>query len=474
LQKEAEHYSNRYDDAAMPFMERITWSGVALHAGALPGHPASHGCIRLPYGFAEHLFGLTKIGMRVVVARNDVAPVPIAHPALLRPKLDVGDVHYLVPTADQAAQPSNNADDQSGVPDEVRAQLGRLQSAAQAKKAEADAAAEKADKAKQAAQPGMTEKKQALKEITAAEQVKTKAQQQVTEADQERQKAKAPDAIRRAEETKTRATAKLGQAAAQLEATRSKLQPSIDAADRAIEAAQAAESVRAAAVQEAHEAKLKLSPVSIFISLKTQKLYVRQAYEPVLDMPLRVRDPDKPIGTHIFTAVAYANDGGDVRWTVVSLGDRQPDEARSGDRPHRNRGEDSSPIAVPTDARAGIAALDRVTIPQEVTDRFSQSVWIGSSLIISDEDLNKETGPATDFIVVSSADPQGGLKMRKIEPFAGERGERIARYGTGGRRLYRGYDGYQTFHYGSQRGRYGSQGGQTRGFGNFLSLGAGF
>ena len=74
LQKEAEHYSNRYDDAAMPFMQRITWSGIALHAGALPGYPASHGCIRLPYGFAERLFDMTKIGMRVIVARNDVVP----------------------------------------------------------------------------------------------------------------------------------------------------------------------------------------------------------------------------------------------------------------------------------------------------------------------------------------------------------------------------------------------------------------
>ena len=82
LQKEAEHYSNRYDDASMPFMERITWSGIALHAGALPGHPASHGFIRLPYGFAERLFGLTKLGMRVVVTRNNVAPVAISHPAL--------------------------------------------------------------------------------------------------------------------------------------------------------------------------------------------------------------------------------------------------------------------------------------------------------------------------------------------------------------------------------------------------------
>ena len=84
LQKEAEHYSNVYDDAAMPHMERITWSGVALHGGALPGYPASHGCVRMPYKFAERLFGLTHVGMRVIVARNDVTPVSISHPLLFK------------------------------------------------------------------------------------------------------------------------------------------------------------------------------------------------------------------------------------------------------------------------------------------------------------------------------------------------------------------------------------------------------
>ena len=69
-------------------------------------------------------------------------------------------------------------------------------------------------------------------------------------------------------------------------------------------------------------------------------------------------------------------------------------------------------------------ALDRISIPQEVFDRFSDSAWVGSSLIISDEDLNKETGPATDFIVVSSNDLQGGLKMRKPEPPKIERAAR--------------------------------------------------
>jgi hypothetical protein len=142
-------------------------------------------------------------------------------------------------------------------------------------------------------------------------------------------------------------------------------------------------------------------------------------------MPVMVRDPDKPIGTHIFTAVDYANRGNDLRWTVVSLGGQPQSDEASGLRSRRDR----TPATVATDADAAVAALDRVTIPDEVATRFSQSVWLGSSLIISDEPMNKETGPATDFIVVSSTDPQGGLVMRKPEF---PRIERAARYSDRG------------------------------------------
>src|SRR5262245_23774070 len=94
IERKARHYSNLYENAPMPFMQRITWSGIALHAGALPGYPASHGCIRLPYNFAGHLFELSRRGMRVVVARDDMVPVDFAHPALFRPgspRLDHAD-----------------------------------------------------------------------------------------------------------------------------------------------------------------------------------------------------------------------------------------------------------------------------------------------------------------------------------------------------------------------------------------------
>src|SRR5207302_3923356 len=86
IQKEAEHYSNLYDDAFMPHMQRITWSGIALHGGPLPGHAASHGCIRMPYDFAARLFEETRVGMRVIVSPGDATPVEIAHPALFAPK----------------------------------------------------------------------------------------------------------------------------------------------------------------------------------------------------------------------------------------------------------------------------------------------------------------------------------------------------------------------------------------------------
>lgn len=78
LQKQVEHYSSKYDSAPMPYMERLTWYGVALHAGRLPGYPASHGCIRLPAAFAKLLYGSTKLGMTVVIA--DIAASPRVGP----------------------------------------------------------------------------------------------------------------------------------------------------------------------------------------------------------------------------------------------------------------------------------------------------------------------------------------------------------------------------------------------------------
>ena len=86
VEKEKDHHSSLYDDAWMPNMQRITWSGIAMHGGPLPGYAASHGCVRMPYGFAEKLFDTTRIGMRVIIAPGDAEPVAFSHPSLLVPK----------------------------------------------------------------------------------------------------------------------------------------------------------------------------------------------------------------------------------------------------------------------------------------------------------------------------------------------------------------------------------------------------
>src|ERR1700674_2546523 len=85
IEKDKDHHSSLYDDAWMPNMQRITWNGVALHGGPLPGHAASHGCVRMPYDFAEKLFDKTRIGMRVIISANEAAPVEFSHPTLFVP-----------------------------------------------------------------------------------------------------------------------------------------------------------------------------------------------------------------------------------------------------------------------------------------------------------------------------------------------------------------------------------------------------
>jgi hypothetical protein len=83
LEKDKNHHSSTYNNAPMPHMERLTWQGVALHAGSLPGYPASHGCIRLPPQFAQLLFGVTSLGTPVIVADSKMATADIRHPGLL-------------------------------------------------------------------------------------------------------------------------------------------------------------------------------------------------------------------------------------------------------------------------------------------------------------------------------------------------------------------------------------------------------
>jgi lipoprotein-anchoring transpeptidase ErfK/SrfK len=109
VEKDKDHRSSLYDDAWMPHMLRITWNGVALHGGPLPGYAASHGCVRMPFGFAEKLFDKVRIGTRVIISPADAEPVELSHPALLVPKAEAlaaapGRAERLAREADEAAR----------------------------------------------------------------------------------------------------------------------------------------------------------------------------------------------------------------------------------------------------------------------------------------------------------------------------------------------------------------------------------
>jgi hypothetical protein len=369
IQKDAEHHSNLYDDAYMPHMQRLTWSGIALHGGLLPGHPASHGCIRLPYDFAAHLFDLSKLGMRVIVAPSDVAPVSIAHPALFEPRRDARD-------------------------------------AAAARVSEAEEAAKKADQARLAALTASREVTQASMPLRRMRNLKLIEEQRLASAERSIASADSIEAKEAAEAAKANSMAKIAELDAQLAPAEAELQPKINALATARKAAVAAQEARAEAEEAAH-ALARPEPVSVFISRKTQRLYVRQAFEPVFDIPITIRDPDLPIGTHVFTALERSGGKEDMKWSVVSLVGSNVGMTET----HGSTSRDA--VADETDLPSAKASLDRLIIPEDALDRITQLVSARSSLIISDEGPSSETGTGTEFVIVMSDEPQGGLAHRR-------------------------------------------------------------
>jgi hypothetical protein len=375
VEKQAEHYSNLYDDAYMPHMQRITWSGIALHGGPLPGHPASHGCVRMPYEFARRLFGMTKLGMRVIVAPSDVAPVEMVHPP----------------------------------PFPMQPRTGTV---AAARAAEADEAASRVDQARLATVTASREAARAIMRV--AENLKLRAEAQLAAADRTVASAGPAEANEQAEGAK--AVAKSAELEAQWVAAKAELQSKFDAVTSAREAAVMAENAGVVAAEAARKAALDLEPVSVFISRKTQRLYVRQAFQPILESAVTIQDAHRPIGTHVFTAIERTGSKGDMRWSVISLNgghaDPGADETRGPGRGRRGQTVES----MVTDPGGAKAALDRIIIPQDILDRIAGIASPRSSLIISDEALSSESGKDTEFVVLMSGEPQGGIKFRRRGP----------------------------------------------------------
>jgi lipoprotein-anchoring transpeptidase ErfK/SrfK len=374
IQKDADHHSNLYDDAFMPHMQRLTWSGIALHGGPLPGYPASHGCVRMPFDFAERLFDVTRMGLRVIVAPGDVAPVEIDHPVLFQAK-----------------------------PGVVALALARV--------AEAAAATRKADEARRAAWSALRESSQANVKVRVAENQKRRAEALLATAETALGSAVPGEASERAERDKTDAAAKVAELQTQLDAAKAEVQPKLDAIVVARQAAVDAEAARTVAADAASRAMRELEPVSVLISRSTQRLYVRQGFEPVLDVPVTIQDPDRPIGTHVFTAMERSGDAAKLRWSVVTLESGRPQPHASDARAARGRSAEPASLER-SDARS---ALDRIVIPQDVLDRLP-ATGTRSSLIVTDEPPSAETSKGTDFVVVLSGEPQGGIKSRRRSP----------------------------------------------------------
>jgi len=365
VEKKKEHRSNMYDDAEMPNMQRITWNGIALHGGPLPGYAASHGCVRLPFGFAERLFDKTRLGMRVIISPEDAEPMEFSHPSLPVPKADA-----------IAAAPAR----------------------AEAAPREAAEAAKAADETKKAAATATRETASLTAALRKLETQKKRADAELAAADKATASAKTDEARAKAEDLKQKAAAKATELATQLDTAKADAASKLYAASAAKEAAKAAQTKKADTAKAASEAKLLLEPFSIYISRETQKLYVRRqtskpapdgggvVFDASIEVPVKIRNPERPIGTHVFTAVARSDTG--LRWTAVTID--HSDEAKS--------------------------AFDRITIPQEVLDRIGPTVLPRSSIVISDEPLSNETNYRTEFVTVLSNQPQGGFITRKPTP----------------------------------------------------------
>jgi len=281
ISKQRWHRSNIYSAAPMPYMQRITWSGIALHAGVVPGHPASHGCIRLKNDFAIRLWHLTKRGTRVIIAHDDVQPVEITNPHLFQPKAASGSSEF---------------------------------------------------------------------------------------------------------QTATVAGKSIGTAAA----TQGLLVSNAETPEAA--------SLQVPGSAPAASAPKKIVPISIFVSRKLSKLFVRQGFTPLFDVAVKIENPEERLGTHVFTAMEFQNEGAAIRWTVVSIPEEFP--RIEGATKGREAPVKQTALSVPSPDQANVV-LNRIEIPQDTVERISELLTPASSLIISDDGFSHETGKDTDCIVVT-------------------------------------------------------------------------
>lgn len=375
IQKDRYHRSNLYDNAPMYYMHRITWSGVAMHEGALPGVPASHGCIRLPTNFVSRLWQVSSLGVRVIVSPSDLAPVDIEHPRLFVPRQKPADTTAdlmndvlrpaLAETRDSAVRPIRFAQFGAAAnpsaldipppppPAPAVEETYRLPSTPDVNTTATVNPDPSKPNASSAAAPAGTPEKPLELRLSTGEPEKI-LPEDLVEPNKTPAGPYTPGPRNRNNRVNTEPSKRSGH-------------------------------------------------IAVFVSRKEKKVFVRQGFVPLFDMPVEIANPTQPLGTHVFTALAFRNDGS-LRWNLISMRGDQPHTPTRQDN-QRGRGKAAraqQPVPAPAgDSRNAVRALERIQLPQAAVDRISELLKPGSSLTISDEGLGRETAKGTDFIVLT-------------------------------------------------------------------------
>jgi hypothetical protein len=477
LEKNVYHQSNIYSGASMPYQERITWSGVALHAGVVPGFRASHGCIRLPFAFSKKLYGLTKIGSRVIVTSDEVEPIAFDSPKLFKP-LPVDDASAMKSDRSKPAQlaVNNQANDSStsdalpelplfiGVSpalvravadmprdpqrrpttrteadqimqeklDRARASLKTAQAALAAAQEKVAATAKDFDSSSQRYETA----RRSVAPIRAALNAAEVRQQDAMKAFENYMSGGMPGGILNgaaklqlvvdmrsstdATSSQDRESAledalldltieadKARAQAAQSDMSFAEVQAGYSAAqiarDRATETLRDAQtdltSAQASLADANKEMRLRSKPISVLVSLRAQRLYIRQGFDPLLEAPITVAPLPNKVGTHVFTAMRYGADPNTFDWRLVSAQTPLPgqpfDDGRKKRRTALAQGRGLN-------VQMAMEALSAFTIPDDILQTISELARPGSSLIVSDRELPlNENGGGTEFVVLT-------------------------------------------------------------------------
>ncbi len=375
IQKNRVHHSNIYNNAPMPNMQRITWSGIAMHAGRVPGYPASHGCIRLPYSFSKKLFRTTRMGAHVIVQNGRSTPRNISHSLLFQPipealfaevKLDNKQDNWSSLAKTVTLVSSDHTESRVA----LNSELFQLSSA-------------KIEKDKRVA------KTHAL--FSAVKQGRSESPLRIF-------------ITRRTERERVREIQKmLNEFGYELGEPNGYFGKKTKNALYTLQDEENMDTVNGRITPETEQ---YLRDITGYHLKGNGHLYIRQDFKQLFDTPIHIEDSKKALGTHIFTAQNFSKDDDLVKWvslTVKDKGKRKTKRIRvrkKGRRGRRSRGYRYITKVIPG-KRLGTAkeALDRIVIKPEIRTYISRILTPGTSLTVSHHGYSNETGKGTDFVV---------------------------------------------------------------------------